>query len=235
MRVSQRFAGYSLAEADNLRKACGKKNRELMAEERVKFVEGCDAQRLRRRPRHVPVRHHRGLRRLRLQQEPQLRLRAGHLPDRLPEGPPPGRVPGRAPDQRQDEPRQGGGLPQRVPHHGHRGAGARRQQVRVRLRARHRRRGARRHPLRPVGGPQRRRRPGRAHRRRAARARRLRRLLRLLRPGRHDGAQQAHRRVADQGRRLRLPRPPPQGPAVGVRGRSSTPPCPAVARPTPAS
>ncbi|MBV9951070.1 MAG: DNA polymerase III subunit alpha [Acidimicrobiia bacterium] len=43
MRVSQRFAGYSLAEADNLRKACGKKKRELMAKERAKFVEGCAA------------------------------------------------------------------------------------------------------------------------------------------------------------------------------------------------
>ena len=40
MRVAQRFAGYSLAEADNLRKACGKKNRELMAKERDKFVQG---------------------------------------------------------------------------------------------------------------------------------------------------------------------------------------------------
>jgi len=42
MRVAQRFAGYSLAEADNLRKACGKKNRELIAKERQKFVEGCE-------------------------------------------------------------------------------------------------------------------------------------------------------------------------------------------------
>ena len=41
MRVSQSFAGYSLAEADNLRKACGKKKPELMAKERAKFVEGC--------------------------------------------------------------------------------------------------------------------------------------------------------------------------------------------------
>ncbi|MEO1062360.1 MAG: DNA polymerase III subunit alpha [Actinomycetota bacterium] len=43
MRVAQKFAGYSLAEADNLRKACGKKIRELIAKERVKFVDGCDA------------------------------------------------------------------------------------------------------------------------------------------------------------------------------------------------
>ena len=34
MRVAQKFAGYSLEEADNLRKACGKKMRELMAKER---------------------------------------------------------------------------------------------------------------------------------------------------------------------------------------------------------
>jgi DNA polymerase-3 subunit alpha len=43
MRMSQRFAGYSMADADNLRKACGKKIREMMAKERAKFVDGCDA------------------------------------------------------------------------------------------------------------------------------------------------------------------------------------------------
>jgi DNA polymerase-3 subunit alpha len=41
MRIAQKFAGYSLAEADLLRKACGKKIREVMAKEREKFVEGC--------------------------------------------------------------------------------------------------------------------------------------------------------------------------------------------------
>ncbi len=43
MRVAQKFAGYSLAAADNLRKACGKKNRRLIAKERAKFIEGCEA------------------------------------------------------------------------------------------------------------------------------------------------------------------------------------------------
>jgi DNA polymerase-3 subunit alpha len=43
MRIAQRFAGYSLAEADSLRKACGKKVRELIAKERVKFTQGCEA------------------------------------------------------------------------------------------------------------------------------------------------------------------------------------------------
>jgi DNA polymerase-3 subunit alpha len=43
MRIAQRFAGYSLADADNLRKACGKKDRKLIAKERARFVEGCKA------------------------------------------------------------------------------------------------------------------------------------------------------------------------------------------------
>ncbi|MGB2757196.1 MAG: DNA polymerase III subunit alpha, partial [Acidimicrobiia bacterium] len=43
MRVSQKLAGYTLEEADNLRKATGKKIRELIAKERAKFVSGCIA------------------------------------------------------------------------------------------------------------------------------------------------------------------------------------------------
>ncbi len=43
MRVAQKIAGYSLAEADNLRKACGKKIRAMIALERDKFVVGCEA------------------------------------------------------------------------------------------------------------------------------------------------------------------------------------------------
>ncbi|MFP5488456.1 MAG: DNA polymerase III subunit alpha, partial [Acidimicrobiia bacterium] len=41
MRVAQKFAGYSLAEADSLRKAMGKKVREVMAKERDAFEAGC--------------------------------------------------------------------------------------------------------------------------------------------------------------------------------------------------
>ncbi len=41
MRVAQKFAGYSLAEADNLRKAMGKKSREVMAAARAAFESGC--------------------------------------------------------------------------------------------------------------------------------------------------------------------------------------------------
>lgn len=41
MRIAQKFGGYSLAEADLLRKACGKKLPELMAKEEGKFIQGC--------------------------------------------------------------------------------------------------------------------------------------------------------------------------------------------------
>src|SRR6185503_195909 len=42
LRVAQKFAGYSLAEADLLRKSMGKKVRALMAEERDRFVDGVE-------------------------------------------------------------------------------------------------------------------------------------------------------------------------------------------------
>ncbi len=41
MRIAQKFAGYSLEDADSLRKACGKKIRAVMGKEKIKFVEGC--------------------------------------------------------------------------------------------------------------------------------------------------------------------------------------------------
>jgi DNA polymerase-3 subunit alpha len=41
MRVAQRLAGYTLAEANGLRKVASKKQRDQMAKERSKFVDGC--------------------------------------------------------------------------------------------------------------------------------------------------------------------------------------------------
>jgi DNA polymerase-3 subunit alpha len=41
MRLAARLAGFSLAEADTLRKAMGKKDRDLMAQQRDKFLAGC--------------------------------------------------------------------------------------------------------------------------------------------------------------------------------------------------
>ncbi len=43
MQLAQKFAGYDLAQADNLRKAMGKKIREKIRAERKTFVDGCEA------------------------------------------------------------------------------------------------------------------------------------------------------------------------------------------------
>ena len=44
MQLAQKFAGYDLAQADNLRKAMGKKIREKIQAERKGFVNGCEAE-----------------------------------------------------------------------------------------------------------------------------------------------------------------------------------------------
>ena len=77
MQAAQVLAGYSLGEADLLRRAMGKKIKSEMDAQRARFVEGCasvndiaDGQGQR------AVRLDRQVRRLRLQQEPRRRLRA---------------------------------------------------------------------------------------------------------------------------------------------------------------
>ena len=131
--------GYSLAEADNLRKACGKK---------IRGDDPRGAGEVRGRLRGHRLRRASWATQLFDIIEPfadyafnkaTLRLRPGGVPDRLPQGQLPGRVLRRPADQRQDQPGQGGRLPQRVPPDGHRGAGPRPQRVGQRLRRRARR------------------------------------------------------------------------------------------------
>ena len=43
MEIAKQIAGFSPAEADDLRKAVGKKKRDLMATMKEKFLEGCAA------------------------------------------------------------------------------------------------------------------------------------------------------------------------------------------------
>ncbi len=43
MQIASEMAGFTMGEADTLRRAMGKKDRNLMAKQRVKFVEGCKA------------------------------------------------------------------------------------------------------------------------------------------------------------------------------------------------
>ncbi len=91
MRVSQKLAGYSLEEADNLRKATGKKIRELIAKERSKFVEGCVRNGHTEKFAENYFDDDRAVRRLLVQQVAQRRLRLRHVPDRVVEGELPGR------------------------------------------------------------------------------------------------------------------------------------------------
>ena len=221
MRVAQKFAGYSLEEADNLRKACGKKIRALIAAEREKFVAGCVTAGLRRGAGHAALRHHRAVRRLRLQQVALLRLRPRRLPDGLAQGALPGRVHVGAAHLGQGQQGQDGGVPGRVPLDGDRRAGARRQPLGGRVRTG------------PHGGD-----GARTDRRSSSAWPRCATWARAWwsgswpsarptapsptsstsAPGRPRRAQQADDGVAGQGRRLRLARPPAPGAVPGPRG-----------------
>ena len=87
MQIAQVLAGYSLGDADNLRRAMGKKDAE-------QDEEGARALHRRRRPSRRFAEQARGrdlrpdgdLRRVRLQQVALRRLRAGLVPDGVPEG-----------------------------------------------------------------------------------------------------------------------------------------------------
>ena len=129
MRASQKLAGYSLEEADNLRKATGKKVRELIVEGAREVRRRLRPQRSHRRVRRALLRHDRAVRRLLVQQVAQRRLRLHHVPDRVAEGEPSGAVPRRVAHEREEQPRQGGGVPQRLPPARIDGARPRRERV----------------------------------------------------------------------------------------------------------
>ena len=75
MRVAQRLAGYSLEEADNLRKATGKKIRDAHRQGAVEVRRGLRRAGPRPRVRRADLRHHRAVRRLLVQQVALGRLR----------------------------------------------------------------------------------------------------------------------------------------------------------------
>ena len=213
MRVAQKFAGYSLAEADNLRKAMGKKSREVMAKEQAAFEAGCEATGYGRKlgeelfdviakfadyafnkshtygyglvtyqtaylKVHYPVEY---LACLLTSVKSNLDRAAIYLADARAMG-----VKVLTPDINRSVTDFAA-----VPAH----------DVPARRRAAARQPG--RDHVRPVGDPQRRRGARRAAARRARRERAVRVVPRLRRAGARAGAQQAHGRVADQGRRVR--------------------------------
>ena len=86
MQAAQVLAGYSLGDADLLRRAMGKKIQAEMDAQRQRFVDGCkEVSGIDARQGERAVRPDRQVRRLRLQQVPRGGLRAALLPDRLAE------------------------------------------------------------------------------------------------------------------------------------------------------
>ena len=212
MEIAKQMAGFSPAQADDLRKAVGKKKRDLMAQMKDKFLAGLAESGTDRRVAQdlwslmtaaADYSFNRSSRRL---------LRADRLPDGLPEGQLPGRVHGGGDLLGDVDEGQGAVLRQPLRGDGDRGAAARRQLLRPRLRGQRQVdpvRARRRQERRPCGGPG-------DHRR--ARARRAVLLdLGLLRAGRRASREQASDRVPGQVRGARLDRRQPQGDARGPR------------------
>ncbi len=86
MQIAQILSGYSLGEADLLRRAMGKKIRSEMDEQRERFVTGAVERGLGKAQGQRDFRFAGQVRRLRLQQEPRGGLCARLLPDGLDEG-----------------------------------------------------------------------------------------------------------------------------------------------------
>ena len=127
MQVAQRIGGYSLGQADLLRRAMGKKKHDVMIKEKEKFIAGRRQERLQGGRRRSNLRDPDSLRGLRLQQVACRGLQRRRLSHRLPQGQLSGRVHGRQPHQRDLEHRQAHRVHRRGAVHGARGAPARRE------------------------------------------------------------------------------------------------------------
>ena len=134
MEISKQLGGFSPAEADDLRKAVGKKKRDLMATMEGKFVEGCAASGTAPAVAKDLWSLMTAAADYSLQQVPRGLLRADLLPHRLPQGQLPGRVHGGGDLLGDVDQGQGPVLRQPLRGDGHRGAAARRQLLRPRLR-----------------------------------------------------------------------------------------------------
>ena len=124
MRLASELAGFTLGQADELRRAMGKKDAAKMQAQRDQLHDRLPAQRDRREEGQQDLRVHRVLRRLRLQQVALDDLRAARVPDRVPQGELPAALHGRAADDRIAELRQGRAVPGGVPRPRRAGAAA---------------------------------------------------------------------------------------------------------------
>ncbi len=201
MEIAKQLGGFAPAEADDLRKAVGKKKRDLMATMEDKFIEGCASSGTAPAVAQGPVVADDRGRRLLVQQVPRRLLRADLLPHRLPEGQLPGRVHGGGDLIGDVDQGQGPVLRQPLRRDGDRRAAARRQLLRSWLR-----RLGQVDPVRARCGQERRPRRGRVDHLVEGGGRGVRFDLGLLPTGRRPGRQQARDRVPAQMRRARLDR-----------------------------
>ena len=215
MEIAKQIAGFSPAEADDLRKAIGKKIHSLMASLKSKFLEGCAASGHGGRRRAAALGRHGAGAGLLVQQVARRLLRADLVPHRVAAREPPARVHGGAHLLGDEHEGQGAVLRRRVRRARDRGAAAGRERVAGRLR---RRRGE--DPLRAQRGEERRRGHLPRDRRGAGGGRAVRLDLGLHRARRPVGREQALARVARLERRARLDRRVADGDAPRPRGRA---------------
>ena len=198
MQIAQVMAGFSLGEADLLRRAMGKKDKREMAQQKTRFVEGAVQERRQEGRRGVHLRAGRQVRRLRLQQEPRRSLCARQLPHGLPQGELPRGVPRRLHDPRYGQHRQARHVHGRGEEVRHRHRAALHQRVRGRFSRRRQD-----HSLLAGSAQEHRRSSGREPGRGAHGEWPLLRPLRLRPPLQHQGSQQAGHRNPLRCRRLR--------------------------------
>ena len=162
MQIANRLPGFSLGEADILRRAMGKKNHAEMAAQREKIPRRQRLAKSAGEKGRENIRPHGRIRGLRLQQVPLVRLRSAGLPDGLLQGALSRRIHGRAPDLRNRQHGKSGEVHQRVARHGNHGPSAGCEFERSGLHARRRF-----HPLRTARHQKRRRKHGEGNSRRA--------------------------------------------------------------------
>ena len=201
MQIANRLAGFSLGEADILRRAMGKKNHDEMAAQREKFLAGCATRKVPREKGREDFRSDGGIRRLRLQQIALVRLRVARLPDRVFENALSRRVHGRAAHLGNGQHRKSREVHQRSARHGHHGSSARCQFERSRFHSRWRS-----DSLRTSRHQERRRKHGQGNSRCARGTRALHFDLPILRSHRHAPVEQARPRKPDQIGRDGFPR-----------------------------
>ena len=207
MRIANVLAGFSLAEADVLRKAVGKKDPELIRQQLGEFIERAVALDHNRRVIEEIAAQIETFGRYGFNKSHSVAYSVLGYQTGVAQGAPPGRVHGGPAELGNRQYRQGGAVHQRSPGTGPRGAAAQRERIRVQVH----RRGRTADPVRPRRGAKRRLRGHRIHHPGAARGA-LRPPPRFRPAGGPAALQQAGPGIADRRGCLRRPRRPP-GPA----------------------